>query len=50
MSEDEIDLEAEKIFDSLSECTKCLERARCKHPRILRLPASRYLRPLLAFK
>ncbi len=23
---------------------------RCKHPRILRLPASRYLRPLLAFK
>ncbi len=24
--------------------------ARCKHPRILRLPASRYLRPLLAFK
>ncbi len=23
---------------------------KCKHPRILRLPASRYLRPLLAFK
>ncbi|MEE9393375.1 MAG: SDR family NAD(P)-dependent oxidoreductase [Planctomycetota bacterium] len=22
----------------------------CKHPRILRSPASRYLRPLLAFK
>ncbi|MEE9394517.1 MAG: hypothetical protein V3W41_18640 [Planctomycetota bacterium] len=35
---------------SLGEVFDLIRRARCKHPRILRLPASRYLRPLLAFK